>query len=1077
MSDRDQLKPESDNELAEFIESHQEVLDLLDRVWRSDRIDEDKTQNPTRVESEIDTPQFINEPTNQLRQQRFDAPDKNDVVPILHDDQHTNDPARSGADRFHTELPRRIGRFEIVRMLGQGGYGLVYLARDPRLRRDVALKIPRPEVVMTDELRLRFLRESEMAAALSHSQIVPVFEAGNFGPICYIASAFCDGPTLGQWVQQRDESLCPQMAARLVIGLAEAIQHAHLRHVIHRDLKPSNILVELPTPPNNADLTAFPSPSSPDNSRDLPKLWITDFGLAKQLDAIQSTTQSGSIVGTPSFMAPEQIEAIPGEVGPASDIYSLGAILYFLISGRPPLAGVSLLETIKILASEMPSSLRTLRRDIPRDLDAICLKCLEKSPAKRYADATALAADLQRFLEGHPVKARTPSVWDRLRHWAKRNPQLALATAALMVIVPLAMLVTSVLLIRSEQNRSLAESRGIELLAEIEAKQVALALSVRRTEQLTTALDRLFTSVATTPEIRIPGAESLRTKLLNEVNHYALEIANEQPSDGDSRWFLINSVRRIGELRYALRDFEGSLEAAQQVQKLAQTAPFSSRSIQWSAVNGQLLQAKSLAALGQETEFVSTSQSAIHAGSQLRTDFRQDKISLAKLFAELALVASQYGQRSWANQWSAEAVLLWEAVDPNQDDLETKCDRMIAHFVSGNSLAAAQRTDEARVVLEKSLATAEAVLASNVDLSPDVVARIADAYRIWAFTQKNDLDASAAAFARSTELIGVLLLRHPLVGDYSVQLGRLGYSWALADFTSGRFEDAAHRLTQHIEAVGESLLQFPQHESALLRQQADGQALLGYAFNYLNRDQEALVALESACESNRRLVEFTNESLHARLQLQGVVGGLAALYSKLEQHANAVELLQESNEQLRLILENDPDNGECSRFLANNLGHLRTSLSKLGRWEDALVVLNESMQFNNVLKEGFKRGQRAKIHLRLEQWEEAWSDFQSFSDCPAPTNPLESYEFAAESIGILKTLDSVMDSASAADLLRLMEIRETAVAEAHRRLNEMRDNPRIEEQHWRQIFPQPHADSSDSNLPIEIAQWRAENQR
>ncbi len=263
MSDRDQVKPESGEELTEFIESHQEILDLLDRVWRADRTKENLIQNSPPGESEIKTPQFANEKTKPFRRQTFASPAAFNHAQVQHDHRKSTSLVQSQSHRFDPELPRKIGRFEIVSLLGQGGYGLVYLARDPRLRRDVALKIPRPEVVMTDELRLRFLRESELAAALSHAQIVPVFEAGNFGPICYIASAFCDGPTLGQWVQQQDVPIHPLVAARLAIGLAEAIQHAHLRHVIHRDLKPSNILVERSNQPIEIALSGGISSISP----------------------------------------------------------------------------------------------------------------------------------------------------------------------------------------------------------------------------------------------------------------------------------------------------------------------------------------------------------------------------------------------------------------------------------------------------------------------------------------------------------------------------------------------------------------------------------------------------------------------------------------------------------------------------------------------------------------------------------------------------------------------------------------------------------------------------------------------
>ena len=295
------------------------------------------------------------------------------------------------------EGPRRIGRFEILRQLGQGGYGVVFLAHDPQLNRQVALKVPRPEVLVTASLRQRFLREAEAAAALSHAHVVPVYEAGHIGPLCYIASAYYAGANLDQWLTQQTSPIAPTDAAAYVQKLAEAMQHAHLRGVLHRDLKPSNVLMS-------------PAEAVSDDS-ETEASWIprvTDFGLARLAEATAKQTQSNAILGTPSYMAPEQAAGKVDLISTATDIYGLGAILYFLLTGRPPFEAETPVATLQAVVAGEPVRATRLRPDIPRDLEAVCLKCLEKSPAKRYRHACDLAADLQRLLDGEPVQARAP---------------------------------------------------------------------------------------------------------------------------------------------------------------------------------------------------------------------------------------------------------------------------------------------------------------------------------------------------------------------------------------------------------------------------------------------------------------------------------------------------------------------------------------------------------------------------------------------------------------------------------------------------------------------------------------------
>ena len=215
------------------------------------------------------------------------------------------------------EIPTQFGRFRILGELGRGGCGVVFHAYDPSLRREVALKVPHPEIVFTPALRSRFLNEAQAAAGLDHPNLVQVYEAGSIGPIPYIASAYCEGPTLAAWLKARQEPVPIRQAAELLARLAEGVHHAHLRGVLHRDLKPANVLLSA-----DADSPATDSSTLPLTPK------ITDFGLAKLLDGGGDQTRSGAILGTPRYMAPEQAEGRRSAIGPATDVYALGTILY-----------------------------------------------------------------------------------------------------------------------------------------------------------------------------------------------------------------------------------------------------------------------------------------------------------------------------------------------------------------------------------------------------------------------------------------------------------------------------------------------------------------------------------------------------------------------------------------------------------------------------------------------------------------------------------------------------------------------------------------------------------------------------
>jgi serine/threonine-protein kinase len=487
-------------------------------------------------------------------------------------------------------VPATVAGYEILGELGRGSMGVVYKARQPGLKRIVALKMILAGDLAGERDRARFRTEAEAVARLQHPNIVQIHEVGEDDGRPFFSLEFVEGGSLSRKIAGTPQPA--RQAAEHVRQLAEAMECAHRAGVIHRDLKPANVLLAFPSsfsrPSENREGTAplggsARSPESRPNegpAATIPK--ITDFGLAKRLEEDSGQTRSNTILGTPSYMAPEQAEGRLHDVGPLSDVYALGAILYELLTGRPPFRAESILETLEQVRTQEPVGPCQLQPRTPRDLETICLKCLHKEAHKRYASAGELAEDLRRYLAGEPIRARPVSALERFTRWCKRNPRIAALTATvagLLVTISVGATLFAIQLsarsqalaaLNSELEVSNQQKEEARLLAEKNANTVRLR-HYRAIVNVATLGDRILKALEKPGRVKQLGSDwrQLQKEVLGAVRQSTEEMGSDNSGGAVVATGRLAALQRTGDLLLRLGRGEEAAHVYEEAHDLA----------------------------------------------------------------------------------------------------------------------------------------------------------------------------------------------------------------------------------------------------------------------------------------------------------------------------------------------------------------------------------------------------------------------------------------------------------------------------------------------------------------------------
>ena len=798
-----------------------------------------------------------------------------------------------------------IAGYEILGELGKGGMGVVYQARDLRLRRLVALKMIRAGAYATPAELARFRAEAEVQASLQHPNIVQIFEVGAAEECPYITQEYVDGGGLDKQIAGTPRPA--HAAAQLVETLARAIHSAHQRGLVHRDLKPSNVL-----------LTAGGTPK------------ITDFGLAKRLQGPAGQTKTGDVVGTPAYMAPEQAAGQSQVVGPATDIYALGTMLYELLTGRPPFLAATPLETLLQVRTQDPVPVRRLQPKVPRDLETVCLKCLHKEPAKRYPTAEALADDLRRFLEGKPIVARPVRVWERAFKWAKRRPALVAVGSLALILVVAAWAVGTV---RTVREKARAE----------EALRLALQEGTRADETLSLALQVMDEIALKALEKQLPavGGFNILKERFEGLPPMHRELLQREPSQH------VQSPPPRADNEEALPP--GHRELLQQVLKLYEAFT----RVNQNSPTAQREQGRAYRRIA-DVHYLLGQRSAADAAYRQAITYLEERAAalpdepafrqeLALCYQHLALLVAASAP-TLAEEPYRKAAALQErlaAEFPTVPDYRAELARTYSNL---GSWLPPEQAAEGDQVSRRAVELLEQVVAEVPD-QPEYRYFLAVAY-LHQGGKLSTLNDKADTYRRALAICRPLVDTYPDRSDYAEALGTCYFS--LGSILNGlgqpaEAEQAHHQSRQVFERLALAYPRVPGYQ----RQLAASFTNLGLLLHETDRLCEAEAAYRRALEHwdkvQRLMTDFATSVGH-HYDLGVVLNNLGDLLQKRGDAQAARPLLEQSVDHHRSAFRANPQHSAVRGALSHRLRLLAEVLVQLGDYPAADAALEELFQ-------------------------------------------------------------------------------------------------------------------------------------
>ena len=815
------------------------------------------------------------------------------------------------------QVPHRaiqITGYDVLELLGRGGMGLVYRARQRGLKRIVALKTILAGSGADVEDFLRFRSEAEAVARLQHPNIVQIYEVGEEEGQPYFSLEFVDGESLAKRTAGAPQP--PREAVRLVSTLARAVAYAHQSGVIHRDLKPANILL---------------------TREGVPK--ISDFGLAKRLEDDSNQTRSGSILGTPSYMAPEQAEGRTKAVGPRADVYALGAVLYELLTGRPPFRGATLYDTLHQVRNREPVAPSQLQPKVPRDLETICLKCLQKDPDKRYQSAQALADELERFADGTPILARPVGGAERLGRWCRRNPRIAALSGAVVGLLATWALSSSLLATRLAREKA----------ATAKAAALALANETRANAQAAVARKNAEAAAAHAEEARRHAQRADEEKALVERNETSARAVAQIALDRIVR--LGTLVRRRlytatdespagRQLRAVRQDFDALL--AQTVTEIAQnTGVRRSDPERMAAVRQQLgdLQAR----LGQGEDAVEQFRIAfelLDGYARSHPDDDRAQANVGTMLARLGDTAQQLNGDAaaalgyFARAWDVQESLRLHPRSRFYSSLDHT--RLLSHYALKRGIACLHlgAPDDARHWVGEAVTRRRAWVAEDSKSVP-AVSYLAEAL-MWAGTaacHTGDRAEAESAFTEALAIYAKLTQQFPRSGEFLGDHATIAAAHAGALSRWGALGDAR---TAYERALAEADVVVAHDPDTTEKQRLRATVIEGLAALALRQEKpdDARVRYRDALEVRQLLAGLEPQNLPAAA---GLALALAHCGRLDDAGRRADELRSRAPQRVELLVEtarcyaacaSRAQDGERPRYIAALRDALRAAIAQ-----------------------------------------------------------------------------------------------------------------------------------------------------